>query len=145
VVQPVSAEVLDRLRIQERFDCWNRDELEPMLELYAEDAVFDVSAVFMDVAPVKGHQHMLRYWRELQETWGGGMSIDPLELSALGDGRFVLEVVLSGTGTRSGVEAGQRFAFFYTLRGDGKVIRAELFADVAAALAAAGSSARQTA
>jgi len=57
----------------------------------------------------------------------------------------VLEVVLSGKGTRSGVEAGQRFAFFYTLRADGKVLRAELFPDVAAALAAAGPSARQTA
>ena len=145
IAERVSHEVLDRLQIQERFDCWNRAELEPMLEMYAEDAVFDVSAVFIDVAPVQGHQDMLRYWKELQETWGGGMRTNPLELSDLGDGRFVLEMGLSGKGTRSGVEAGQRFAFLYTLRPDGKVIRAELFPNVVAALAAAESGARQTA
>lgn len=71
MVQPVSAEVLDRLQIQERFDCWNRDELEPMLDMYAEDAGFDVSAVFADVARTHGHHDMLRYWQELRETCGG--------------------------------------------------------------------------
>jgi len=144
ITERLSREVLDRLQIHERFECWDRDELEPMLGMYAEDAVFDVSAVFVDVAPVQGHRDMLRYWGELRETWGGGMHTKPLELSDLGDGRFVLEVGLSGKGTRSGVEAGQRFAFLYTLRPDGKVIRAELFPDVAAALGAAGSSARPT-
>jgi ketosteroid isomerase-like protein len=140
----VSREVLDRFQIQERFDCWNQAELEPMLEMYAEDAVFDVSSVFVDVAPVHGHEDMLRYWRELRETWGW-MRTDPLELLELEDGRFVLEILLSGRGTRSGVEADRRVAFLYTLRRDGKVIRAELYPDVAAALAAGEASTRQTA
>ena len=70
--------MLDRLRVKERFECWNRDELEPMLEMYSEDAVFDVSDVFTDVAPVRGHEDMLCYWRELRETWGGGLRSDPL-------------------------------------------------------------------
>ena len=132
----VAATVLDRLQIQERFACLNRDELEPMLQLYAEDAVFDVSAVFTDVAPVRGYAAMLRYWRELRETWGGGMQVDPLDTLDLGGGRWVLEVRLSGTGTRSGIEVDQRFAFLYTLGEDEKIARAELFADVDAAVAA---------
>jgi ketosteroid isomerase-like protein len=133
------------MRVQERFDCWNRDELDPMLEMYAEDAVFDVSAVFTDVAPVRGHEDMLRYWQELRETWGGGMRTDPLNVLDLGDGRYVLDLRLHGKGTRSGVEVDQRLAFLYTFRPDGKVVRAELLTDVAAAISVAESSAPQTA
>ena len=33
-----------------------------MLEMYAPDAVFDVSRVFTDVAPAQGHREMLAYW-----------------------------------------------------------------------------------
>jgi ketosteroid isomerase-like protein len=112
-----------------------------MQDMYAEDAVFDVSGVFTDVAPMRGHQNMRRYWNELRETWEG-VRIDPLEGFDLGDGRYVVEVRLWGKGQRSGAEVDQRFAFLYTLRReDGKVIRAQLFPDVAAAISVAESSA----
>jgi ketosteroid isomerase-like protein len=87
-----------------------------MLELYAEDAVFDMSAVFTDSEPARGHQDMRRAWHELRETWGGGIRADPIELFDVGDGRYVLDVRLWGKGTRSGIEIDQRFAFLYTLR-----------------------------
>ena len=112
--------------------------------MYAEDAVLDVSAVFTDVAPTRGHQNMLRYWKELRETWRGGMRMDSLEVLELGDGRYVLGVRLWGKGTLSGVEIDQRFAFLYSFRPDGKVIRVQLFPDVAAAVAVAEASAPQT-
>ena len=112
-----------------------------MLEMYAEDAVFDVSAVFTDDAPVQGHQNLRRSWKQLQETWGGGMRLDPLELLDLGDGRYVLDLRLWGKGTRSGVGVDQRFAFLYDLRPDGKISRARLFPDVATAISGAESSA----
>src|SRR5438128_8089725 len=104
MAKPVSSEVLERFRVQERFDCWNRDELDLMMELYAEDAVFDMSAVFTDTTPVRGREDMLRAWYELRETWGGGVRADPVELYDLGDRRYVLDVRLWGKGTRSGVE-----------------------------------------
>ena len=116
-----------------------------MLEMYAEDAVFDVSAVFTDDPAVRGHENMLRSWRKLQEVWGGGMRTDPLELLDLGDGRYVLDLRLWGKGTLSGVEVDQRFAFLYDLRADGKIIRARLFPDVATAISVAESSASQPA
>jgi ketosteroid isomerase-like protein len=116
-----------------------------MQEPYAEDAVFDVSAVFTDVAPMRGHQNMRRYWYELRETWGG-LRLDPLEVFDVGDGRYVVDLRLWGKGRRSGVEVDQRFAFLYTLRlEDGKVIRAQLLPDVAAAISLAESSASQAA
>ena len=42
-----------------------------MLDTYAEDAVFDVSAVFTDVAPMRGSKSIRRYWETLRETWDG--------------------------------------------------------------------------
>jgi len=137
--------MLDRLQVKERFECWNRDELEPMLEMYAADAAFDVSRVFTDVAPIQGHEDMLRYWRELRETWAGGLRSDPLEVLEVDNGQLVLGVRLWGKGTRSGVEIDQRFAFLYTIDATGKISRAQLFPDLRAALAAAESAATQRA
>jgi ketosteroid isomerase-like protein len=132
--------MLDRLHMQERFDCWNRDELEPMLAMYAADAVFDVSAVFTDVAPKRGHADMLGYWRELRQTWGGGMRTDPVQVLDVGDGRIVLEARLWGKGTRSGAAVDQRFAFLYEFGPDGLIRSAALHPDVAAAEAAAAAT-----
>jgi ketosteroid isomerase-like protein len=116
-----------------------------MQEMYAEDAVFDVSAVFTDVAPMRGHENMLRYWYELRETWEG-LRLDPVEVLDLGDGCYVADLRLWGKGKRSGAEVEQRFAFLYTVRPeDEKVIRARLLPNVAAAISAAQSSASQSA
>src|SRR6188472_2878053 len=59
-------EILDQFR--ERFECWNDGELDLMQDMYAEDAEFDVSAVFTDVGPMRGHQNMRRYWDDLLGT-----------------------------------------------------------------------------
>src|SRR4051812_27581350 len=99
-----------------------------MLEPYADDAMFDVSAVFTDVAPMRGHESMLRYWHELRETWEG-MRLDPVEVLIAGDGRYVVDMRLWGKGQRSGVEVDQRLAFLYTVRSDGKVTSAQLLPD----------------
>jgi ketosteroid isomerase-like protein len=131
--------------VQERFDCWNRDEFEPMEEMYAEDALFDVSAVFTDVAPMRGKENIRRYWYELRETWAG-LRLDPVDVLDVGGGRYVADLRLWGKGKRSGVEVEQRFAFVYDVRlEDGKVIRVRMLPDVAAAISVAESSAAQTA
>jgi ketosteroid isomerase-like protein len=133
------------LRLEERFACWNRGEFDLMLEPYAENAVFDVSAVFTDVAPVRGHEDMRRCWNELRQTWDG-LRLDPVELLDVGDGRYVVDLRLWGKGRRSGVEVEQRFAMRYALRPeDGKVTSGQLLAGVAAAISAAESSASRPA
>src|SRR5689334_11218907 len=115
-----------------------------MQAMYAEDAVFDVSAVFTDVAPVRGHQEMRRYWDQAWEVWRG-LRLDPVEALDVGDGRYVVDVRLWGKGKRSGAEVDQRFAFLYTLRPDEKILRAQLLPDVPTAVAAADSSSSQPA
>ena len=126
-------------QFKEGFECWNRDELDLMQGMYAEDAVFDVSAVFTDVAPKRGHESMLRYWTEMRETWAG-IRQDPLEAFDLGDGRYVVDLRLWGKGQRSGAEVDQRLAMLYAFGASGKIIRAQLFPDVQTALAAAEPS-----
>ncbi len=131
--------------MQERFECWNRGEFEPMEEMYAEDAVFDPSAVFTDVAPMRGKKEIRRYWHELRETWAG-LRIDPVEVLDLGDGRYVVDMRLKVKGNRSGAEVEQRLACLYTFRlEDGKATRIRMVSSVDAALAEAESSAPQTA
>ena len=108
-----------------------------MLEMYAEDAVFDVSAVFTDVAPMEGHQDIRRYWGTLRETWEG-IRVDPLEGFDVGEGRVVVDQRMWAKGQRSGIEVDQRFAMLYTFRPeDGKIIRAQLLPDLATAISAA--------
>ena len=108
-----------------------------MQTMYAEDAVWDISGVFTDVAPIQGHESLRRYWDEVWETWEG-VRMDPLEVFDVGDGRYVVDVRLWGKGKRSGVEVDQRFAYLYTLRPeDEKIIRAQLLPDVQSAVTVA--------
>ena len=143
MAQRVSTEIFDQFT--ERFECWNRGELDQMQAMYEEDCVFDVSAVFTDVPPLRGHQSMRRYWEEVWETWGG-LRLDVLEAFDVGESRYVVDVRLWGKGKRSGVEVDQRFAFLYTFSPEKeKFTRAQLLPDVAMALSLAESSASQPA
>jgi ketosteroid isomerase-like protein len=138
VPQPVSPEVLERLKVG--FECWNGGELDLMQDMYAEDGEFDLSAVFTDTRPFRGHENMRRQWDETWETWEG-VRQDPLEAFDVGDGRFVVDVRLWGKGKRSGAEVDQRFAYLYTIReADEKIVRCQLFPTVQAAIDAATAS-----
>jgi ketosteroid isomerase-like protein len=137
IAKPVSPDLLGRMQVEERFECFNRGELDMMIEPYADDAVFDVSNVFTDLVPVQGHDALRRSWYQLRETWSE-LRLDPSELLDVGDNRYVLDLRLRGKGQSSGAAVDQRFAFLYTLRGE-KIARAELFTDLNAAIAAAES------
>jgi ketosteroid isomerase-like protein len=126
-------------RFREGLECWNRAEIERMTDMYAEDAVLDVSAVFPDTSPMRGQAELQPYWRELRETWDG-IRQDPIEAFDLGSERYVVDVRWSGTGSRSGAEVDQRFAMLYEFDDAGKCASARLFPDVPAAISAAESS-----
>jgi ketosteroid isomerase-like protein len=111
-----------------------------MDEMYAEDAVFDPSAVFTDVAPLRGKDEIRSYWRGLRETWAG-LRLDPVEVLDLGDGRYVTDLRLWGKGNRSGAEFEQRLAMVHDFRAeDGKATYIRILPDLETALAAAESS-----
>ena len=131
-------------RFKEGFEWWNCGELDLMQDQYAEDAEFDVSAVFTDTPPIRGRDSMRRYWDEMWQTWEG-MRMDPLEVFDIGDGRFVVDVRWWGKGLRSGAEIDQRLANLYTVRAvDNKVVRLQLFPTLQAAMDHATASAAQS-
>jgi ketosteroid isomerase-like protein len=108
-----------------------------MVDEYAEDGEFDLSAVFTGMAVCRGHGSMRRQLDELWETWEG-VRMEPLEVFDIGGGQFVVDLRLWGKGRRSGVEIQQRYGFLYTLReSDGKVVRSQLFPTVQAAIQSA--------
>lgn len=114
-----------------------------MAEMYTDDVAFDVSAVFTDVAPIRGVENVRSYWYELRETWEG-LRLDPVEVLDVGNGRYVAELRLWGKGKRSGAEVEESYAFLYIVRpDDGKVTSAQLFPSVKDAISAAESSAAQ--
>jgi hypothetical protein len=112
-----------------------------MLEMYAEDATFDVSAVFTDVEPMHGRTEIRRYWDTLRETWDN-LRVDPLEGFAVDAERLVVDQRMWAKGTRSGIGVDQRFAMLYTIRPDDRrILHAQLFPDVETAISAAETSA----
>ncbi len=111
-----------------------------MQSMYAEDAVFDVSAVFTDVAPARGHEDMRAYWIEMHETWDG-IRLEPVEGFDVGDGCLILVMRLTGVGRKSGAEVDQELTMLYRIRrDDNKVTHARMLPDVAAAISEAESS-----
>ena len=145
MTETAAPEILERF--QEGFEWWNCGQLDLMQDQYAEDAEFDLSAVFTDTTPYRGHESLRRQWEDMAQTWEG-LRMDPSEAFDVGRGRFVVDVRLWGRGARSGVEIDQRFACLYTLRPtDDKVVRFQLFPDIQAAIefATASESAAQSA
>lgn len=58
-----------------------------MQDMYAEDAEFDISTIFIDTPPFRGHSSMRRDWRATREAWEG-VGMDPVEVLQLGGGRL---------------------------------------------------------
>jgi ketosteroid isomerase-like protein len=132
-VQPVAPDVL--AVFVEGFECYNRHDFDAMEALYAPDAVSDFSRVFLDERPRAGRRDIRAFWDEMWETTGG-MSIVPVEVLDVGDGRYVVVVAFGLRGKRSGVDVAERRAILYTLR-ENQVARLDVFPDRDAALAAA--------
>jgi ketosteroid isomerase-like protein len=132
MAQAASPEIVER--VERAYEFWNCDEPDLMVGEYAQDCELDFSRVFTGMPAFHGRDSMRRQMDELWETWQG-VRIDPLEVLDIGGGQFVVDFRFWGKGRRSGVEIDQRAAFLYTFReSDGKVLRAQLFPSVQAAM-----------
>jgi ketosteroid isomerase-like protein len=137
----VSPEVLGQ--IKEVFDCWNDRDFEGMLDMWAEDGVFDVSAVFADIATARGRADVSRCWQDMLESLDG-LRMDPIEVFSLDPGRYVVHMRLWGKGKRSGVEVDQRYGYLCRFGEDGKCLHGRLLPDLASALAVGQGTASPT-
>jgi ketosteroid isomerase-like protein len=139
VSRAASPEMVERVR--QGYELWNCGEPDLMVDLYAEDGELDLSAVFSDMSPYRGHESMRRQIDAMWEVWEG-VRMEPLDVIDVGGGRFVVDIRLWGKGKRSGVEVDQRFAFLYTFRAaDSKIVRSQLFPTAQAAMDYATASA----
>jgi ketosteroid isomerase-like protein len=129
----VSPEALEQWK--RLYECWNSGDFDEMLDMYAEDATFDVSAVFTDLPPVRGHADIRNCWDELYETLDG-LRMDPIEVFSLGSGRYVADMRLWGRGRRSGAEVDRRYGYLAVFGGEnGKCLHSQLLPDMASAFA----------
>ncbi len=123
--------------LMENYEWWNGGKPELMIDSYVEEGELDLSAVFTDIPPLRGRESIRRHMDGFWDAWGG-LSMESLDVHDVGGGRFVVDMRLWGKGRRSGVEVDQRFAWLYTLRpDDNKVVRAQLFPTVQAAMESA--------
>jgi ketosteroid isomerase-like protein len=120
----------------EGFECYNRHDFDAMLEIYAEDAVLDVSRIFLDENPRQGREDVRAYWDQMWDI-SGGMRGDPVEVLDVGDGRYVVVVAFGMVGKLSGVDVTGSAALLCTLC-DGLIARLDLFTDREQALKAVG-------
>jgi ketosteroid isomerase-like protein len=132
VAEAASSQTVDRVR--RGYEFWNSGTPDLMLDLYAEDAELDLSAVFTEMGVYRGRDSMRRQLDALWEAWEG-VRMDPLAVFDVGGGRFVVDLRWWGRGKRSGVEVDQRAAVLYTFRtADYKIVRGQLFPSVEAAM-----------
>ena len=136
--RPVSGEA--RAFVDQGFACWNGGEVDLMADYYADDAEVDTTAAVPDGRVYTGRAKFLHYFHEQWNAWER-LRMEPVEVLDLGDGRFVVEVRMSGKGRSSGIEIDQKLGLVYTMRlEDGKVARVQMFPSRDAALDAAGAT-----
>jgi ketosteroid isomerase-like protein len=128
-------------RFNEGFECWNRGDLDEMMDDYRPDAVVDWSEATVDEAPRRGWKQIRDYYDHLFEFWAG-VRMDPVEVIQAGEDRFVVVVRLWGQSKPSGIQVEQQFAMLYSIRDD-KVFRLTVYPHREAALEAASAAASE--
>jgi ketosteroid isomerase-like protein len=113
---PVPDELLEAFRYG--FECWDRGELDEMMELYAEDAEVDLSPTFLDERPRHGRAEIRAYWDEYFSQWSG-FRFEPAEVVGLDDGRFLVDVEVKSRGRRSDAPVDFRPGYVYTFSPEG--------------------------
>jgi ketosteroid isomerase-like protein len=123
--------------VLEQFAATNERDWARAMSFYAEDVELEVHAdAFLERGSFSGREAVGRWFGDWFATFEPGYSFDVTEARDLG-GVVLLVANHSGRGRSSGVEVHGETAYLYTVRA-GKIARAELYRDRAAALEAAG-------
>jgi ketosteroid isomerase-like protein len=121
--------------VLDQFAATNDRDFERAMSFYAEDVDLVVDAdAFLQGGTFSGREAVGRWFGDWFATFEPDYRFEVEEARDLGDVVF-LDASHRGRGRTSGVEVHGRTGYLYTVR-DGKIVRAELFATPAAALAA---------
>jgi ketosteroid isomerase-like protein len=110
--------------LEHGFECWNRRELDEMMDMYAPDAQVDLSRLLPDEDVLRGRDEIHAYYDRMWETWRG-LGWQPCEYFELGEGRYAAVVRMNLEGRGSGTPVASEITIFYELV-DGLVARAVL-------------------
>jgi ketosteroid isomerase-like protein len=120
-----------------QFAATNERDWARAMSFYAEDVELEVHAdAFVERGTFTGREAVGDWFGNWFATFAPGYHFDVTEARDLG-GVVLLVASHHGRGRVSGVEVHGETAYLYTVR-DGKIVRAELYRDRAAALEAAG-------
>jgi ketosteroid isomerase-like protein len=125
----VSEENVERIRAG--FAAHSRGDIDAMVELYDQDAVFET----LLLGTHHGKEAIRRLYEENQ-TNQSGYTIEPVEMIDAGD-KVVTVVQTRGTGPASQIALEDRFAFVHTMR-NGLIVREQAFRNREEAVEAAG-------
>jgi ketosteroid isomerase-like protein len=118
-------------RIRAGFAAHNRGDLDALVHVYAEDAVFETLLLGIH----HGNESVRLIYEENQKTLSG-YDVVPVELIDAGD-RVVAVAQAVGAGPASQIAVDEPFAFVFTFRGE-RVVREQAFRNREEALEAAG-------
>jgi ketosteroid isomerase-like protein len=122
--------------IVDQFEATNAGDFDRAMSHYAEDVELFVSpGAFLETGTFSGREAVGRWFANWFATFEPGYRFEIEEARDLGD-RVYLDASHSGRGRTSGAKVSGRTGYLYTLR-DGKIVRGELYATPAEALAAA--------
>jgi ketosteroid isomerase-like protein len=137
--QPPS-ETRRRTLVERSYDAFNRRDLDTLLELYAEDCVWDMSHVegWPEDPVYEGREGLARFFNDAIPVWGE-FEVIPEEVEPMGGGRFFIRCAARFRGQESGVPVEVAWGQAAISRG-GKVVRVDNYSDVAEARRAAGAA-----
>ena len=116
-------------------EAWNRDDLDAVMALYAEDVVAVAPAEWPEAGTFSGRDAVREQFARLKDSWEEER-IEQDELIDLGDRVLALDRWV-GKGKGSGLELERPGGTLITLRG-GKIVRIEFYSDQSEAREAAG-------
>jgi ketosteroid isomerase-like protein len=117
--------------IRAGFAAHGRGDIDTMVELYDQDAVFET----LLLGTHHGKDAIRRIYEENQANQSG-YTIEPVEMIDAGD-KVVTVVQAGGTGPSSQIALEDRFAFVHTMS-NGLIVREQAFRNKEEALEAAG-------
>jgi ketosteroid isomerase-like protein len=125
--------------VLDQFAATNERDFPRAMSHYADDVVLLVHPdAFIEHGTFEGREAVGQWFANWFTTFEPGYHFDIKETRDLGELVF-LSALHRGRGRASGIEVSGETGYLYTVR-DGKVVRVELYATPAEALAAAGVS-----
>jgi uncharacterized protein len=122
--------------VRSAYAAFNRGDFDAVARFFHPEVEWHPYLGVVEGNLYRGRDAILKMWMGLEESFGGSLRIELLEVLDRGE-QVVAVIEARGMGSGSGAEVRQRWAQLARVR-DGLVVRVEAYPDREAALEAAG-------